>query len=120
MPKNQEVKGKTKLLSKYLIYGLQDPISNEIRYVGKSCKWLLRPREHFYLSQLKNKSYKNSWIKHLIAKGLKPKIKVIEEVKNEQILNKREIYWIAYYKKIVKKFTNTTPGGTGGNTGGAW
>ena len=107
-------------MSKYIIYGLVDPITNEIRYVGKSCKGLERPKEHMWPFSLKNKSKKNSWIKKLMAVGLKPSIVVIETCGLQESLDEREIYWISFYRKINKNLTNMTDGGTGGNTGQAF
>jgi hypothetical protein len=33
---------------KYLIYGLVDPRDNLVKYVGKSSKGLIRPKQHFH------------------------------------------------------------------------
>lgn len=35
-----------KLKSKFLIYGLTDPITDELRYIGRSSSGLNRPRQH--------------------------------------------------------------------------
>jgi len=49
-------------VSKYIIYGLSHPLTNEIRYIGKSCKGMERPGEHMNPGNLKRKSKKSSWI----------------------------------------------------------
>src|SRR5271165_1208039 len=107
-------------VNNYLIYGLADPTTDEIRYVGKSCKGLERPAEHTNPGNLKRKSKKNSWIINLKRKGLKPKIIVLEECSSGDVLNEREIFWIKQYRDNGAKLTNGTDGGTGGNTGGAY
>lgn len=105
--------------NKFLIYGLIDPITNEIRYIGKSEKGMGRPREHFCPYQLKIKNKKNSWIKSLKKINLIPIIKIIEICESKDLLNDREVYWISFYKQIGNNLTNMTDGGTGGNTGGS-
>ena len=100
-----------------IIYGLVDPITDKVMYVGKSEQGIERPKQHNKPSSLKTKSKKNNWIKSLIKMGLIPKIVIIEDCKFKEILNDKEVYWIAFYRKINKKLTNMTDGGSGGNTG---
>jgi predicted GIY-YIG superfamily endonuclease len=57
-------------MKKYYIYTLSDPITNEIRYIGYSKDPKKRYANHLCISKLKSK--KNSWIKSLKNKGLKP------------------------------------------------
>jgi hypothetical protein len=38
----------------YIIYGLVDPETEELRYIGKSSTGMSRPKKHFYPSTLKN------------------------------------------------------------------
>lgn len=105
--------------SKYIIYGLCDPRTKEVRYVGKSCKGMDRPKEHFYSFQRKTKSPKNSWIINLLKQNITAEIIIIENCKKEN-LDEREIYWINSYRNMGHKLTNMTDGGTGGDTGGAY
>ena len=107
-------------VSNYLIYGLADPTTDEIRYVGKSCKGLERPGEHMNPGKLKYKSKKNSWIKNLKMKDLRPKIVVLEECLSADVLDEREIFWIKQHRDSGSRLTNGTDGGTGGNTGKAY
>lgn len=104
---------------KYMIYALKDPLTKSIRYIGKSCKGLNRPKEHLFPHQNKLKTHKNCWVRSLLKKGLKPEIIILEECDRES-LDKREIFWIDYHKKHGYELTNMTNGGTGGNTGGAY
>jgi group I intron endonuclease len=98
--------------SKYLIYGLRDPNTKEIRYIGRSCSGLKRPREHYRQNGLsKKKSHCNSWIKSL--KGKIPKIEVLEYTNNKDELDALEIKWIAYAKAQGWNLTNHTAGGGG-------
>lgn len=100
------------MMNKYLIYGLIDPITNELRYIGRSSSGLQRPRCHFTPCILKKeKNHCHNWIKSLINKNLKPEIIIIETFDNSNNLNEAEIYWIAYFKFLGCNLTNLTDGG---------
>lgn len=91
------------------IYILIDPISNQIRYVGKTDN--LRKRYNHHLID-NRKSYKSAWIKSLKVQGLKPIIEVIDEVSiNEWVF--WEKYWISQFKTWGFKLTNLSDGGEG-------
>lgn len=95
----------------YLIYGLEDPISNKIRYVGRSCSGLKRPTEHARPHKLKIKSHTTSWIKSLLNQNQKPKVVVLETFPDPSQLNEAEKKWINIYKN--NDLTNHTDGGGG-------
>lgn len=104
--------GKT---SKYLIYGLFDPRNGELRYIGKSCSGLTRPKIHGRpknLSQDTNK-HKVYWISQLALEGLKPEIFVLEEFDNKKYLGEEEQFYIAYFKGLGCRLVNLTRGGDG-------
>ena len=106
--------------SKYLIYALQDPITYEIRYIGKSVSGLHRPKYHTYPSCLsKDDTHKGRWLKQLVNNGFKPIIKVIQILNNHDELVQAEIYWIKYFKDLDCPLTNLTLGG-GGTIGYKW
>lgn len=107
-------------ISEYLIYGLTDPTTNTIRYIGKSSSGLKRPTSHTSPYSLKIRSLKTNWILSLIKKNAKPKIIIIEECASESVLNEREVFWIKLCKTGGCRLTNGTDGGNGGNTGGAY
>lgn len=99
------------------IYTLSDPITKEIRYVGKTIQ---KPTYRLYshISQSKHnskKDYCHCWIKSLLNKDLKPTMDIIEETFDI----KRETYWIKYYRND-SKLTNFTDGGDLGNLGKSW
>jgi len=96
------------------IYSLNDPNTDEVRYVGKTVQRLsARLAFHIYISGI-HKNYKSSWIKGLLRKGLKPYIRLIEHT-NEFNWENREKYWINYYRNIGIKLTNLSDGGDGPN-----
>lgn len=102
-------------MEKVYIYKLIDPITNEIRYVGKTINLKRRLRAH--ITRSKNKKHHTAcWIQSLIKKGEHPIIEVIEEC-SEDNWQEREIYWIQEYRKL-HDLTNLLNGGEGGATYG--
>lgn len=95
-----------------IIYGLLDPITLEIRYIGQSRVGISRPKSHMQPSSLKlyktnkNLNKKQAWIKSLLIKGLKPKIIILEEFDSPEYLNEAEEFWIIYFKYIGANLTN--------------
>ena len=75
------------------IYILKDPISNLIRYVGKSNNPKDRLKNHVNLSK-KDQSHKRNWILKLKKKGLKPVMEVIDVVPIDS-WQFWETYWIS-------------------------
>jgi group I intron endonuclease len=91
------------------IYTLSDPITNEIRYIGKTININIRLSQHIAES-MKAKNHKASWIKSLTKKGLLPKIDVIDIIQDEN-WEWLEIYWISQFKTWGFDLVNSTTGG---------
>jgi predicted GIY-YIG superfamily endonuclease len=72
------------------IYGLYCPIDNKLKYIGKSNDPIARFRKHNQMCD--NNHLKNEWIKHLIDNGLKPILKILEEVMIEDWKQKEKLY----------------------------
>lgn len=100
-------------MSKYLVYALKDPRTQEIRYIGKSSIGLKRPKKHKNSSELKKKTHKTYWIKSLISLGLMYEIEVLEECSSEEQVMQQEMYWIKFHRDIGTDLTNLTDGGEG-------
>jgi hypothetical protein len=100
------------------IYGLVDPRTGCVRYVGKANNTTKRYNAHFSNYELSHHTRKVAWIKSLLALGLKPNIIVIEEVLQE-FWEEAERRWIAYYRSIpgYLHLTNGTSGGEGAEKG---
>lgn len=96
------------------IYGLYDPITGDIRYVGKTALRLSARRSGHVKD--KQNTYKTWWIRSLLKKGLKPEIRVIEICAEENWVE-RENYWISYYKEAGFRITNQVEGGGGMKVG---
>lgn len=101
---------------KGFIYYLKCPINYEIKYIGQTILPLnKRLKAHIYetnrnLRLGKELTHKENWIIGLIKLGRVKEITIhlIEEV-DINLIDRREIYWISYYKN--SKLTNIDLGG---------
>lgn len=97
--------------SRYLIYALQDPLSWELRYVGRSSWGLRRAR------QKHDFAYCGNWVRWLERRGHQPIAVVLQEFPEttdlNNVLNEAEIYWIAELRRRGCPLTNCTEGGGG-------
>lgn len=93
------------------IYILADPITMKIRYVGKTNNCYQRYRHHLVASA-NPKSHKRNWIESLKRQGLKPILKIIDEVPTEE-WKFWEQYWICQLKAWGFSLVNHTHGGEG-------
>jgi len=95
------------------IYSLAHPITNEIRYIGKTCNPLKqRLNEHIYECKRSRRRTTN-WLKSLIKQDLIPIIEEIEECSCE-LACEIESYWINQFNQWGFNLTNHTMGGEGG------
>lgn len=88
------------------IYALCHPVTNEIRYVGKTINPRTRYKEH--IGSTKG-THCNKWVR-----SLKPSIPIfveLEVVSSDWI--EAEQFWIAYFKSLGARLTNLTAGGEG-------
>lgn len=97
-----------------IIYGLIDPRTLMVRYVGQSTTGPTRPISHGRESKLKIEAHthKARWIRRLQADGLEYAWTTLEEVALSD-LNDREEWWIRYGKMSGWPLTNLTSGGDG-------
>ena len=93
------------------IYGLIDPIKNQIRYIGKTNDVKVRFKNHLNACRDKN-THKRNWINTLNRSGRKPELLIIDTVLVDD-WKYWEIFWIAYYKSIGADLLNYTIGGDG-------
>lgn len=100
-----------------VIYGLVDPRSEEIRYIGKTVTSpKARLRRHIVD---KGNSHKHRWINQLLSLDLEPEILVLDAGNWAcDELNAVEIKWIAKGCNSGWNLTNVTPGGDGGYNDG--
>jgi hypothetical protein len=94
------------------IYTLEHPITNEIRYVGKTLNITKRRNFHCNLNiQSKYKSHVSRWIISLYNQGLVPNMIIIDQIKGDW--RWLEQYWIEQFKIWGCNLTNHTIGGEG-------
>lgn len=99
------------------IYILVDPVTDQIRYVGKTTTPLTRRlKGHIEKSRDRNnKWHAAQWIRSLTDEGLVPIIECVRDVE-DQYINETEIFCIEEYKRLGCDLTNNTIGGDGGVT----
>jgi predicted GIY-YIG superfamily endonuclease len=103
------------MVSMYYFYTLNCPVTNEVKYVGRTVNLKNRFRNHIYESKKNNRNKKEKWIVSLLRKNKLPIMKVIWQgnttlsiaIKTEETLIKR------YSKKF--KLKNGTDRGLGGS-----
>lgn len=95
----------------YKIYTLTHPITNEIRYVGRTqTKLEARLKRHL---KAKDKSYRVNWIKSLLDNDLIPNINLICETTSFEHCIELEMFYINKYKELGYNLINMTDGGDG-------
>lgn len=97
-----------------IIYGLSNPYTFELRYVGKTEQKLsVRLQQHLQPAYLRTNTHKNAWIKSLLKNGIKPEIFEIETTEDFDA----EEFWIGYFMLLGCDLTNGTNGGEGWKVG---
>jgi len=93
------------------IYTLSNPVTGEVRYVGKTIHGAKRLLGHL---RDDSNNHKVAWIKSLKALGLKPLFEILEEVE-ESAWIEAEQFWIKSLKFLGCRLTNSVEGGIGGH-----
>jgi hypothetical protein len=98
-----------------IIYGLVDPLTNELRYVGKTVKRLpKRLVDHIAAAKRsRTKRHCLAWIAGLLLNGRAPEIFALETVPAGECWIEAEQFWIAYWRFVGADLCNLTIGGEG-------
>lgn len=88
-------------MKEYKVYGLKDPISNNIKYIGLSTNVNVRYRQHLYKAN-KGCEKKDEWIKYLKSLHYYPEIVILDQIKTE---NKKEA--LNLQTKYIIQYRNT-------------
>jgi hypothetical protein len=100
-------------LSTVSIYGLVDPRTQQIKYVGKTNQSLgKRLSQHVHHYGVKRRNRQSCWIANMLKNGVKPEIVEIEQT-DETSWQEAEIFWIAYFRSIGADLKNWRQGGLG-------
>lgn len=93
------------------IYGLMDPTTEEIRYIGKSVEPETRFRSHCNDNRVG--IYNSRWIQKLARQGLSPRLEILEIIPPGGDWQGAEKRWIAKGRSLGWRLTNITDGGEG-------
>ena len=92
------------------IYSLEDPSTNEIRYIGKTVTSLEERLGGHLRDTPKRNTKSTAWIKSLFKRNLLPKIELLEEVLEED-WEEAERFYISYFRFLGFNLTNILEGG---------
>jgi len=98
-----------------IVYGLIDPFTSQLRYIGKSEHGLLRPRAHRYNIGSGNSGL-SKWIMSIIRRNRTYDIWIIQECKTPEELKVAEKEAIATYRFLGCDLLNRSSGGEGFRT----
>lgn len=85
------------------IYGLKDPETNDIFYIGASVDPYTRFNCHLYISESCASSKKDKEIIRLRKNKIKPDLVIIEEVSEVDAKNREQYYIDLYINKLPEK-----------------
>lgn len=92
------------------IYGLIDPVTNRIRYIGKSTRPRGRLSDH---CNERSPCHRTHWIQSLLAQGKRPLLIVLERLAADADWQAVERQWIAFGREQGWPLVNGTDGGDG-------
>ena len=96
------------------MYGLLDPRTGELRYVGKSTVGMKRPKRHCRPSGFQGNTHNHRWLRQMHEDGdVKPSILVLKECQSTDEALAQEIAIIAVFRQAGFNLTNLTDGGEG-------
>ena len=79
------------------IYGLSDPRTKKIRYVGQTVNLDNRYKQH---CEKMDKTPKSNWVNELKKNRLLPSLTILEHVDDSSDLSYKEKWWISIGRKI--------------------
>lgn len=102
--------------SDLFIYGLTDPRTGELRYVGLTTRGMKRVNDHILYGGGNNGqlSHYTNWQKSLGKADVRPDWFVIEEHSNIEELSDAEDFWIQYFEMVGCSLVNGQSGGYNG------
>ena len=94
------------------VYGLYDPQTNELRYIGQTTMLLWRRLAcHLSPSVLARPSHRTHWLQGLLDRSLRPTIKPLAEATSKEELDCLEVQHIAAARERGERLVNLEPGG---------
>jgi len=103
------------MVNAYLVYGLVDPRSGELRYVGQTDHLLCqRLAQHEHAARRsKDRRMNTQWVRSLQAAGVRPEMFVLDRVFSKADADEAERHFIAYFRMVGARLNNHTDGGEG-------
>lgn len=99
-------------LSGFIVYGLIDPRTKLVRYIGITQKGVQRFKEHWKDAETGSSNlHKDAWVKQLKAEGLVFEACVFDTGYSLEDVGFKEEWWIAYGKALEWPLVNMQPGG---------
>lgn len=101
-------------MSHGVIYGLHDPETGELRYIGQTTKAVVcRLSAHLAPSSLRRHSYLARWLLGLAKRGLSPTWSILVEAQDQAELDRLEVECIAQARSEGVRLVNLSDGGGG-------
>lgn len=99
----------------FYVYGLTDPRSGHIRYIGKVNGYPnSRRRSHIYEARNgKRHNHRLAWIRKLLKDGFQPQVIILEACCDDASLRVAERRWITQFRVMGARLVNGTDGGEG-------
>lgn len=103
------------MAQQFLIYGLIDPRTQQLRYVGLHSRGSLekRLREHLCRAKAGFRLHVYDWVRSLLDRGQCPEIVQLESVGSFTELTEAESWHIQMWRSLGCDLTNLTDGGEG-------
>ncbi len=100
-------------MSQFFIYGLADPDTKIIRYVGQTNNLKKRYQYHTWEAANGFRNRKNNWVRSVQNRGSQPEMIILEENSTREDSNEAEVRIIGLLKDCGFDLTNATSGGDG-------
>lgn len=98
------------------IYALRDPVTHQMRYVGKTTNLKRRWHDHVHL-RATDHSYRANWLRSLLAAGKRPKMMLLDTLSDHDDWELREQRWVRTLRAYDQPITNLAIGGEGNHRG---
>lgn len=94
------------------IYALKCPLTDEVRYVGKSVNLQGRLRRHLFDARNGGSCHRDNWIRSGLSQGWEPRVEILDQVPEEH-WQQWEVAWIEFFREQGANLTNSAAGGEG-------
>lgn len=96
-----------------IVYGLTDPRTGEIRYVGETVRAAaVRFSQHKTTASKQTTPPVNAWIRGLLNEGSAPTLIELEAFESVQDMHDGECFWIGYMRSLGANLLNISEGGS--------